>query len=93
VQVLALAYRSGEAWNESGHSDPEFDATLEEALGVFDADKRRDYSAKLQTTLQANGVIIQPFWRNQALHHTDRVKNVDAHQFREMHFEKVWLDA
>jgi len=93
VQVLALAYRSGEAWNESGHSDPEFDATLEEALGVFDADKRREYSAKLQTILQANGVIIQPFWRNQALHHTDRVQNVNAHQFREMHFERVWLDA
>jgi len=93
VQVLALAYRTGEAWNESGHSDPEFDATLEEALGVFDADKRREYSAKLQTILQANGVIIQPFWRNQALHHTDRVQNVNAHQFREMHFEKVWLDA
>ncbi len=93
VQVLALAYRSGEAWNESGHSDPEFDALLEEALGVFDADARREYSAKLQTILQDNGVIIQPFWRNQALHHTDRVKNVNAHQFREMHYEKVWLDA
>jgi peptide/nickel transport system substrate-binding protein len=93
VQVLALAYRSGEAWNESGHSNPEFDALLAEALGVFDADKRRAYSAKLQAMLQDSGVIIQPFWRNQALHHTDRVKNVSAHQFREMHFEKVWLDA
>ncbi|KNX43242.1 Dipeptide-binding protein DppE precursor [Roseovarius tolerans] len=93
VQVLALAYRSGEAWNESGHSNPEFDALLDEALGVFDADERRDYSAKLQTMLQDSGAIIQPFWRNQALHHTDKVKNVSAHQFREMHYEKVWLDA
>jgi len=93
VQVLALAYRSGEAWNESGHADPEFDATLEEALGVFDADERRAYAEKLEKTLQDNGVIIQPFWRNQALHHTDRVKNVSAHQFREMHFEDVWLDS
>lgn len=93
VQVLALAYRSGEAWNESGHENPEFDALLAEALGVFDADKRREYSAKLQAMLQDSGVIIQPFWRNQALHHTDRVKNVQAHQFREMHYEKVWLDA
>ncbi|PKQ12738.1 MAG: diguanylate cyclase [Alphaproteobacteria bacterium HGW-Alphaproteobacteria-1] len=93
VQVLALAYRSGEAWNESGHENPEFDALLAEALGVFDADKRREYSAKLQAMLQDSGVIIQPFWRNQALHHTDRVKNVNAHQFREMHYEQVWLDA
>lgn len=93
VQVLALAYRSGEAWNESGHSNPEFDALLEDALGVFDADARRVHSAKLQAMLQDSGAIIQPFWRNQALHHTDRVKNVSAHQFREMHFEGVWLDV
>ena len=93
VQVLALAYKSGEAWNESGHSNPEFDALLDEAVGIFDADQRREYSAKLQAMLQDSGAIIQPFWRNQALHHTDKVKNVQAHQFREMHYEKVWLDA
>ncbi|MGX0901780.1 peptide/nickel transport system substrate-binding protein [Roseovarius sp. MBR-79] len=93
VQVLALAYRSGEAWNESGHENPEFDALLAEALGVFDADKRREYSAKLQAMLQDSGVIIQPFWRNQALHHTEKVKGVQAHQFREMHYETAWLDV
>lgn len=93
VQVLALAYRSGEAWNESGHSDPEFDALLEEAVGVFDADERREYSAKLQARLQDNGVIVQPFWRNQTKHFTEQVKNDQVHQFRFMHFENVWLDA
>lgn len=93
VQVLVLAYKSGEAWNESGHTDPEFDAILEEAVGVFDADERRKLSAQLQQKLQDNGAIIQPFWRNQTLHHTAAVKNVDRHQFREMHFEKVWLDS
>jgi peptide/nickel transport system substrate-binding protein len=25
VQVLAIAYRTGEAWNESGFSNPDFD--------------------------------------------------------------------
>lgn len=93
VQVLGLAYKSGEAWNESGHSDPEFDALLAEAVGIFDADKRREYSAKLQTILQSNGVIIQPFWRNQTLHHVAEVKNHEVHQFREMHFENVWLES
>ena len=29
VQVLALAYRTGEAWNETGYSDPKFDAKLQ----------------------------------------------------------------
>jgi peptide/nickel transport system substrate-binding protein len=93
VQVLALAYKSGEAWNESGHSDPEFDAMLEEALGIFDADARREVSAKLQARLQDNGVIIQPFWRDQVRHHTDKVKGHVAHQFREMHMETTWLDV
>ena len=93
VQVLVLAYKGGEAWNESGHENPEFDALLEEAVGVFDADERRKLSAKLQAMLQDSGAIIQPFWRNQTLHHTAAVKNVERHQFREMHFERVWLDA
>jgi peptide/nickel transport system substrate-binding protein len=93
VQVLALAYKSGEAWNESAHSNPEFDSTLEEALGVFDADERRELSAKLQTMLQDDGAIVQPYWRNQTKHHTDAVKNNFVHQFREMHFEETWLDA
>ena len=93
VQVLVLAYKSGEAWNESGHSDPEFDAILEEAVGVFDADQRREYSAKLQARLQDNGVIIQPFWRNQTKHFAEHVKNDQVHQFRYMHFENVWLDT
>ena len=93
VQVLSLAYKSGEAWNESGHENPEFDALLDEAVGIFDADKRRAYSAKLQKMLQDSGAIIQPFWRDQAKHHTEVVKNAEVHQFREMHLEKVWLDA
>ena len=93
VQVLALAYRTGEAWNESGHSNPEFDALLAEALGVFDADKRREYSARLQAMLQDSGVIVQPFWRNQTKHFAKNVKNDQVHQAREMQFETVWLDT
>ena len=40
VQILALAYRSGEAWNEAGMSNPDFDAALAEALAIADAEKR-----------------------------------------------------
>lgn len=93
VQVMGLAYKSGEAWNESGHNNPEFDKVLAEAVGIFDADARRAYAEKLETMLRDDGVIIQPFWRNQTLHHTDKVHNVERHQFREMHLEKVWMSA
>ncbi|NDW60420.1 diguanylate cyclase, partial [Yangia sp. PrR004] len=46
VQIWALAYRSGEAWNEFGWSNPEFDAILTEALAIADVDKRREVVAK-----------------------------------------------
>ena len=64
VQVLALAYRSGEAWNESAYSNPEFDSLLGEALAIADADARREVMAKIQAILQEDGVIIQPYWRS-----------------------------
>ncbi|MEL6572088.1 MAG: ABC transporter substrate-binding protein [Pseudomonadota bacterium] len=93
VQVLGLAYKSGEAWNESGYSDPDFDAKLAEAVGIADADARREIMAELQGMLQSSGIIIQPFWMSEYLHHTEAVQGYERHQFREMHFEKVWLDA
>jgi peptide/nickel transport system substrate-binding protein len=93
VQVYGLAYRSGEAWNESGHANPEFDAKLTEALGISDADKRRELMVDLQSMLQSSGAMIQPFWMAEYLHHTEAVKGYERHQFREMHLERVWLDA
>lgn len=93
VQVLGLAYRSGEAWNESGHANPEFDAKLDEAVGTFDADKRRGMMSELQAMLQSSGAIVQPFWMNEFLHHVPAVKNYERHQFREIHLENVWIDA
>ena len=41
VQVLSLAYRTGEAWNETGFANPDFDKKLAEALSLADAEKRK----------------------------------------------------
>ncbi|MEM7198095.1 MAG: ABC transporter substrate-binding protein, partial [Pseudomonadota bacterium] len=76
VQVLALAYRSGEAWNETAFSNAEFDDKLTEALAIADADKRREVMKDIQAILQDSGVIIQPYWRSLFNHHNDRAKNV-----------------
>jgi len=92
VQALSLAYRSGAPWNETGFADPEFDAKLDEALGIFDAEKRKVVMADVETILRDSGVIIQPFWRNMYLHHVPAVMNCHRHPSREMHFEKVWMD-
>ncbi|NRB03350.1 MAG: ABC transporter substrate-binding protein [Rhodobacteraceae bacterium] len=64
VQIWALAYRSGEAWNEFGYSNPDFDANLETALATADVEARRELMAKGQAMLQEDGVTIQPYWRS-----------------------------
>lgn len=93
VQVLALGYRTGEAWNESGYSNPEFDAKLKEALSISDVDKRKQVMKDVEQILQDSGVIIQPFWQKLFSHMGKNVKNYSVHQTFEMDLEKVWLDA
>jgi len=63
VQIWALAYRSGEAWNEMGWANAEFDAILAEALATADVEARRALMAKGQKMIQDEGVTIQPYWR------------------------------
>ena len=93
VQVLALAYRSGEAWNESAFSDPEFDAALAEALSLPDPDDRRVVMEKAEKILQDSGTLIQAYWLSKFNHMNDKVRNFDVHQAEEPHLETTWLDS
>jgi peptide/nickel transport system substrate-binding protein len=93
VQVLALAYRSGEAWNETAYANPDFDAALEKALAIPDPAQRKVVMKDLEQILQDSGVIIQPYWLNLYNHYTDKVKNYGMHPLYETHLEAVWLDA
>lgn len=92
VQVLALAYRTGEAWNETGFANAEFDKKLNEALTLANVDKRRELMAEIQKILQDSGIITQPFWRKFYNHSVTAVKNHGMHQTNEINLEKVWLD-
>jgi peptide/nickel transport system substrate-binding protein len=93
VQVLALAYRTGEAWNEAGWSSPEFDAALNEALGIADAELRKAKMEQVETLLRDSGIIIQPYWRSNFRHYNDKVQGFEPHQAYEFHMEKVWLES
>ena len=84
VQVLSLAYRSGEAWNESGYSSEEFDSLLQRAMAIPDADERREVMAEIERLLQADGVIIQPFWRSLFRHYRDYVTGAEMHPAYEL---------
>lgn len=92
VQVLALAYRSGGTWNETGYANPEFDKKLNEAMTVADVEKRRTLMADIQKILQDSGIITQPFWRKFYNHSVAAVKNHGMHQSNEINVESVWLD-
>ena len=93
VQVLALGYRTGEAWNETGYSNPEFDAKLEQALSISDPDKRREVMKDIEQILQDSGIIIQPFWQSLYCHMQPEVQNHAMHQTYQMDLAKVWLET
>lgn len=79
TQVLALAYQSGVAWNESGFANAEFDSLLAEANSIADADQRREVMAKIQAIMVDEGVIIQPYWRTAMRHHRQNMVGVEKH--------------
>ncbi len=93
VQVLNLAYRTGEAWNESSYSNPEFDTLLDRANGIYDVDERREVMAQLQQILQDDAVIIQPFWRSEFTAVGPGVREFALHPANEIHINKTWLET
>lgn len=93
VQILALAYRSGVAWNEAAFSNAEFDATLDEALSVADVNKRRELSKRLQQIMLEEAVTIQPYWRSLYRHVKPGVLGADMHISFEIHPYKLALSA
>jgi len=92
IQVIAIAYRSGEAWNETAYSNPELDAKINEALGIADAEKRKTVMADIEKILQSSGIMIQPYWRKLYNSSVPAVKNFGMHPTYEHDFGKVWLD-
>jgi peptide/nickel transport system substrate-binding protein len=93
VQVYALAYRTGGAWNETAFSDPEFDTLLDEAYAIADADKRRVLMEQMEKIIQDSGILVQPYWRSTFRHMTDGVQGLVMHPTFEIHLERTWLNA
>ncbi len=87
VQNMSLAYTSTGSWNETGMANAEFDAAMAKALSLADADARREVMVTLETILQDEGYIIQPFWRSLFRHAKEGV-NVEMHPSFEHHHYK-----
>ncbi|MGR3499928.1 MAG: ABC transporter substrate-binding protein [Limimaricola soesokkakensis] len=93
VQVLALAYKSGVPWNETAYSSEEFDTLLAEAMSLADVEARREVMARIETLLQEDGVVIQPYWRSIFRHYTDKVQGAEMHPSFEHHHYRWWIKA
>ncbi|MGD9537458.1 MAG: ABC transporter substrate-binding protein [Alphaproteobacteria bacterium] len=91
VMVLNLGYRCGVPWNESHYCNPEFDKALDEANGILDANERRKAMVKVETILQQDAVIAQPFWQSTYSAATKNVKGYEQHPTQYHQFNRVWL--
>ena len=87
VQNMSFAYVSTGSWNETGMNSPEFDAAMTKALSLADADARREVMVTLETILQSEGYIINPFWRSLFRHAKEGI-NVEMHPSFEHHHYK-----
>ena len=87
VQNMSLAYTSTGSWNETGMANAEFDTAMTKALSLADAAARSEVMVSLETILQDEGYIIQPFWRSLFRHAKPGV-NIDMHPSFEHHHYK-----
>ena len=71
----------------------QFDAALEKALSIADADARREVMVELETIMQNEGVIIQPYWRSLYRHFRDGIVGAEMHPTFEIHVYKLGLAA
>jgi len=93
VMVLGLGYRSGVPWNESGYSNPEFDALLTEAEGTLDVEERRKIMGKLEKIMYEDGPITQPFWKSVVTFYDKSVKGAGAHPTNYIFAEELAIES
>jgi peptide/nickel transport system substrate-binding protein len=72
-------------------ANADFDAAMIKALSLADADARREQMATLQSILQDEGYIIQPYWRS-LFAHVKEGFNVERHPSNE-HQHYKWSIA
>ena len=93
VQVLALAYKSGVACNETAFNNAEFDEKLTAAMAIADADNRRVLMERIEQIMQEEGVLIQPYWRSLFRFTNPKVRGAEMHPTFEHHHYKWWMAA
>ena len=93
VMCLALAYRTGVPWNESGFSNAEFDKVLDLAESTADVEKRRQHVKRLEEILQTEGPLVQPLFRKVFTFCDKKMKGFKMHPTQYIECNEIWLDA
>jgi len=93
TMVLSLGYRTGVPWNETGYSNPEFDAALDDAEATLDVTARTAKMEKVEKILQDSAVMVQPVWRPVFTIINHNIQDYKAHPTQYHQFNKVWIDA
>jgi peptide/nickel transport system substrate-binding protein len=88
IQVYALAYKSGTAWNEFGFANEEFDRLLAESQAIADAEARKEVVSRMQQLLIDEGVTIQPYWRSVYRHMREGLIGTEQHLTFEHHHDQ-----
>ncbi len=92
VMLHNLAYNSKAVWNETHFRNKEYDRALAKASSTPDPIERSKIMEKVQSLLQDNNIMIQPFWRRLYAAGGKNVKGFAAHPTQYYRMDRVWLD-
>ena len=92
TMTLALAYRTGVAWNETHWSNAEFDKLLTQAEGTLDIEARKKIMCQIEKLMQEEGPVAIPRWAAFLWGHTDKLKGFRGAPSDHLFLYDAWLD-
>lgn len=93
TMVLSLAYRAGVPWNETAYDNKEFEAALDKAESLVDAEERKAAMKTVEEILQRDAIIVQPVWIPKFFLASSKVHGLAAHPTQYHQYYKVWIDS
>lgn len=91
TMVLSLAYRKGVPWNETRYNNPDWEDALNAAEAEVNVESRRALMEKVESILQEDAIMVQPFWRPVFTITAKSVHGWPPHPTQYHQFNKVWV--
>ena len=91
MMTLDLAFRTGQAWNETHQADPAFDKLLDQADATYDMTQRQAIVHQIEVMQQSTGGVAVPVWNPQLIGLRQNVHNVRSSADDHTRFQEGWL--